>query len=112
MDSVYSLSLLVSLATGVLGTALSLPLLRNRKLAVQSGERKAQTVLALGIANLIFGGISAVVHRLYGHGQGSGESMTWLQFLGNHKAYWIVLTLFAMIFTAWSIAKRDAVAND
>jgi peptidoglycan biosynthesis protein MviN/MurJ (putative lipid II flippase) len=112
MDTVYSLSLLVSLAAGVLGMAFCLPLLQNRKAPDKAGDRKAQIVLALGVATLISGGISAVVHRLYGHGQGSGEPMTWLQFLGNHKAYWIVLVLFAVVFATRSITKRDSVADD
>jgi hypothetical protein len=38
--------------------------------------------------------------------------MTWLQFLGNHNAYWIVLVLFAVVFATRSITKRDSAADD
>ena len=83
MDTLYSLSLLVSLLAGGAGLVLSaLTAVSSRPLPWKI--RHCLLVTLVGIAALA---VSVSVHRFWGHGPASAEPMAGQQFLGEHTAF-------------------------
>ncbi len=93
MDTLYSLSLLLALMLGAVGTAA----LVHSMILRLSGRRRNFYVtrfpIICGGAALLAGVFSAIVHLLFGHDSDSLEPMAPGQFMMQHKAYWVVLAL-------------------
>lgn len=112
MDTIYSLTLLVSLVAGVLGTVYCL-LERNRLQSKGAArDRALLIVLSFAMVTSFAGAASLVVHRAYGHGAESREPMSLLHFFAQHRAYWIVLALCLLLFVAWAITSRAGRSDD
>jgi phosphotransferase system glucose/maltose/N-acetylglucosamine-specific IIC component len=106
MDTVYSLSLLISLISGALGAAF-FALTAVRLQQVQKlGPRVALVPMVCGSVTILFGMVSLIVHMLFGHGSDSVAPMATLQFFWHHKAYWIVLFFIVLAYWGWRSASR------
>ena len=101
MDSIYSLSLLLSLIAGGTGAAMFILVAALPARAQKSSLNPALLALGCGLAAVLFGATSLLVHLVFGHGPGTAEPMTIEQFFEHHKAYWLVLVLTVLAFSAW-----------
>lgn len=92
MDGLYSLTLLTSLVAGALALLGSLigrfPRLRSAiPFAAFGAKNLARAVMFLvgvALAALL---LSASVHFFWGHAPGTAEPMQFVQFLGEHRAF-------------------------
>jgi H+/Cl- antiporter ClcA len=103
MDTIYSMTLLVSLSAGILGNVYCLLQWNHLGAKGTAQGRILPIVLSFAIIALFTGAVSLVVHRVDGHGADSGELMALLHFLAQHRAYWLVPALCLLLFVAWGI---------
>lgn len=106
MDTLYSLSLLISLIVGGVGALIFVLLLIWPKYKQQLGARVTLVPLFCGVTALLFGLISVCVHFIFGHGPESADTMVASRFLRHHKAYWFVLVFTLLSYSAWRLASR------
>lgn len=106
MDAVYSLSLLISLVAGTLGTTVFILVAAQSGRPRKSDAKVAQAAIVFGATALLFGMISVSAHLDFGHGPDSDAAMTTLEFFGHHKAYWLVLILIVLSYQGWRLAGR------
>lgn len=106
MDSIYSLSLLLSVVAGGLGAALFILVAAQPSQPRMSGPKVVLAAFVFGATALSLGIISVLVHLIFGHGSESDAPMTTVEFFGHHKAYWLVLVLTVLAFKSWQLAGR------
>lgn len=110
MDQLYSITLLVALTAGTLGTGAGLAALRPRSgTGSGSGSGTGAGRLALGCALVaaVSGTVSLGVHAIHGHGPASAESLGGFAFFLVHPAYLAVL----LLVTASALLARRALAE-
>ena len=106
MDSIYSLSLLLSLIAGGLGAAIFALVATQPEQVRKIGPRVALAALACGATAMLSGVISVLVHLVFGHGSDSIAPMTMSEFFRHHNAYWLVLLFTLLSYGAWRSARR------
>lgn len=95
MDQLYSLTLLAALATAFFASLASVLNLRR------STGRGRPVAAAAAVVALLFGGLSFIVHRHFGHGPEAPEPMSIGRFLEVHPAYVVVLALSLFALCVW-----------
>ena len=106
MDSIYSLSLLLSVVAGGLGAALFILVAAQPSQPRIPGPKAALAAFVFGVTAVSFGIISVLVHLVFGHGPESDAPMTTVEFFWHHKAYWLVLILIVLACKGWYLAGR------
>jgi cytochrome b subunit of formate dehydrogenase len=98
-DSLYSGSLLVAMLAAGLGALLFVYFVVVRF----SGQNASRPVIRLanlaGSVALIAMILSITVHLVFGHAPTAQEPMGVVEFLLNHRAYWLVFVLAALAFS-------------
>ncbi len=104
MDTLYSVSLMLSLIAGGVGVVFASLILIGRRLRrVKSSEyqsflfsrlkRIAWWLVLFALAALL---ISLLIHRVWGHGHGSIEAMDSVTFLKAHPAFFVAAGLIIL----------------
>jgi len=109
MDSIYSLSLLLSLIAGGLGAIIFALVAVRPNQARKFGPGVVLGPLVCGAIALLSGVISVLVHFIFGHGPDSVAPMSTWQFFWHHKSYWFVLLFTLLAYSAWRSVSRHQV---
>ena len=111
MDTIYSLSLLVSFAAGIIALILALTLFMKRPqlgpCRLQSFRRALMVIIGVALIALF---ISLAVHVVFGHPGGSEQALGFIEFFSIHPSYLIAaaLPLVAGVL-AWCSCRGRAV---
>lgn len=114
MDTIYSLSLLVSLATGIIALILALTLFMKRPqlgpCRLQSFQRALTVIISVALIALI---ASLGVHVAFGHPTGSDQALGFVEFFTIHPSYLVALALpLAAGLLAWCYCSKRRIPLD
>ena len=109
MDTVYSVSLLVSLLAGILSTGLSAALRLPGLIGLLSAEPGVRARLRRGLMACVFVAYVALacslaVHFIWGHQPGSAEALRFTEFFRIHPSFLVAAVLPAV---AVALARRS-----
>lgn len=104
MDSFWSLTLLVALAAGAVGTFTGAVAVVERRHRDRRWWWAAATALAGAVVALMFGTASLIVHLRLGHAPDSAAPMGIVDFVASHPAYLGVLSMIVLAAVGWIVA--------
>lgn len=104
MDAIYSIALLIALAAGGLGAFIFVVTMLMRRNWARTSTRLPLATPICGVVALFFGFVSGLVHFRFGHRPESEEPMVLLQFITQHKAYWLIFALGFLLFAGWFVS--------
>jgi hypothetical protein len=114
MDTIYSLTLLVSFAAGIIALILALTLFMKQPqlgpCRLQSFRRALTVIISVAFIALF---ISIGIHVVFGHSGGSEQALGFVEFFNIHSSYLVAaaLPLIAGVL-AWCYCRKRNIPLD